>query len=86
MANYKIVVTQTAEKALYKLPKKIIPKIIGAIQALAINPYPIGCRKLMGEKNAFRIRIQNYRVIYEIHADIIEIKILKIGHRKDVYQ
>ncbi len=86
MANYKIIVTQTAEKALYKLSKKIIAKIMGAIQALAVNPYPIGCRKLMSEKNVFRIRVQSYRIIYEIYANLIEIKILKIGHRKDVYR
>lgn len=86
MTKYKIIVTQTAEKALYKLPKKIIPKILGAIQALSMNPYPTACRKLTGEKDTFRIRVQNYRIIYEIHGATIEIKILKIGHRKDVYR
>jgi len=84
--KYRLVVTQTAEKALYKLPKKIVPKILGAIQALSLNPYPFGCRKLAGEHDTFRIRVQTYRIIYEVHETTIEIKVLKIGHRKDVYR
>ena len=86
MANYKIVITETAERALYRLPKKIVPKIVAAIQSLTINPYPSGCRKLSGEQDTFRIRLGTYRIIYEIYKSTIEIKILKIGHRKDVYR
>lgn len=86
MVNYKIEVVQSAEKTLYKLPKKIIPKIIFAIQSLAHDPRPQGCRKLVGEQNTYRVRVQNYRIIYEIHDHLILIKVLKIGDRKNVYR
>lgn len=86
MADYKIEVVPSAEKTLLKLPKKIVPKIIAVIQSLAHDPRPQGCRKLAGEKNTYRIRVQNYRIIYEIYDNLILIKVLKIGDRKDVYR
>lgn len=86
MASYRIEVAKSAEKVLLKLPKKVVPDIIEAIHALADNPYPAGCRKMSGESNTFRIRVAVYRIIYEIHAQAILIKVLKIGHRKDVYR
>ncbi len=86
MANYKIEIARSAEKSLYHLPKEAIPKVVAAIQGLTFNPYPVGCRKLAGEENIFRIRVQVYRILYEVHQDLILIKVLKVGHRKDVYR
>lgn len=86
MANYKIEISTSAEKALKKIPNKDITKIVDAIQILAINPYPDICRKLSGEENTFRIRQGNYRIIYEVLGKKLLILILKIGHRKDIYR
>ena len=86
MAKYRIEVVRSAEKTLLSLPKPYIPKIVKAIRDLALNPYPAGCRKLAGQKSTFRIRVNVYRIIYEVHDDLILIKVLKIGHRKDVYR
>lgn len=86
MASYSIEIASSAEKALLKLPKKTVPVIISAIQSLADNPYPAGCRKLRGEEAAFRIRVGVYRIIYEVQTQQILIKVLKVGHRKDVYR
>lgn len=86
MAKYRVEVVRSAEKTLFSLPKPFIPKIVEAIQGLANNPYPTGCRKLAGQKSTFRIRVHVYRIIYEVYADLILIKVLKIGHRKDVYR
>lgn len=86
MEKYKITVSNSAEKILLRLSKEVVPRIVKAIQALAVNPYPVGCRKLSGEEHAYRIRVQNYRIIYEVHHAEIEIKVLKIGHRKDIYR
>ena len=85
MGKYRIEVVQSAERALGRLPRPILPKVLAAIQALSDNPYPHGCRKLAGEKNVFRIRVNVYRVLYEIHSNLVLVKVLKIGHRKDVY-
>lgn len=86
MAKYRVELTHSAEKTLFKLPKTVLPKILSALQGLAFDPFPAGCRKLSGEQNTFRIRVQNYRIIYEVHPEIILVKVLKIGHRKDIYR
>lgn len=86
MKKYKVEISRSAEKVLFRLPKQIIPKIIAAVQALAANPYPSGCRKLAGHENILRIRVNVYRIIYEIHDDLVLVRVLKIGHRKDIYR
>jgi mRNA interferase RelE/StbE len=86
MANYKISISLSAEKKLKKIPKKDLKKVIEKIQSLSITPFPQGCRKLSGEENIYRVRQGNYRVIYEVENKQLVILILKIGHRKDVYQ
>ncbi len=86
MAEYKIKISATAEKSLRKIPKKDLSKIIDSVKSLSINPYPDGCRKLEGEENIYRIRQGTYRIIYEIHKNILSILVLKIGHRKDIYR
>lgn len=86
MASYKIEITASAEKSLKKIPKKDIAKIVEAIQVLAISPFPEGCRKLKGEKDIYRVRQGNYRIIYEIFDKKLIVLILKIGHRKEIYK
>ena len=86
MANYNILISATAEKALKKIPKKDRGRIVRLIQTLAISPVPLGARKLMEEQNIYRIRQGNYRVIYELKNKKLLILILKIGHRKNIYR
>lgn len=86
MANYKIEISLSAEKALKKIPKKDIVKIVSLIQTLAISPYPSGCRKLSGEEYVYRVRQGTYRIIYEVQDKKLVILVLKIGHRKDIYK
>ena len=68
-----------------KLDKKIIPVIKAAIADLADNPRPYGYKKLKGE-DAYRIRVGDYRVIYEINDDKIIVTVVMVGHRKDIYK
>jgi mRNA interferase RelE/StbE len=86
MANYKVFISKTAEKALCSIPSNDCLRLIKATKSLASNPYPTGCRKLTGMENVFRIRVGPYRIIYEIIQKTISVTILKIGHRKDVYR
>jgi mRNA interferase RelE/StbE len=86
MANYRIEISSTAEKALKKIPKKDLIKIVESIQILAINPFPEGCRKLTGEEGTYRIRQGNFRIIYEVEGKKLKVLVLKIGHRKDIYR
>ncbi len=86
MANYRVELSASAEKALFKIPKKMVERITFELQALSHNPRPQGCKKLVGFQDVYRIRVGDYRIVYEIHAQIILVKVLKIGHRKEVYR
>jgi mRNA interferase RelE/StbE len=84
--RYGIRIAESAARSLKKLPPVIQTRIAARIEALANNPYPAGARKMVGEERAYRIRIGDYRVIYEVFEQTILVLILRIGHRKDVYR
>lgn len=86
MARYNLLISQSAEKTLKKLPTKEVSRVVAAIEKLAIDPRPQGCRKLSGEASAYRVRVGVYRIIYEVEDQILRILVLKIGHRKDIYR
>ncbi len=85
MAKYKIEVKKSAEKELRKIPKKELIKIIDQIGSLADNPHPPGSKKLTNQEK-YRIRIGNYRVLYNVEDEILTIFIIKVGHRKEIYR
>jgi len=86
MVSYKIEWRRSIKKDLKGISKSEIPKIIGAVQSLSEEPRPTGSKKLSGSEFTYRIRIGNYRVIYEIHDETILIEVVKLEHRKDVYK
>jgi mRNA interferase RelE/StbE len=83
--DYKIEIKKSAQKELKNLPDKALKKVIEKIGSLVTNPRPAGCKKLSGDEK-YRIRIGNYRVLYSIEDEILVIFIVKVGHRKDVYE
>ncbi len=82
---YTILVERYAQKQILKLDKKVIPLIKNAIAKLAENPRPNGYKNLKGEE-AYRIRVGDYRIIYEIDNDKIIVTVVSVGHRKEVYK
>jgi len=83
---YEIVVARSAEKDLKKIAADVRPKLVAAIRLLAVDPRPSGCRRLVGSANDWRIRVGDYRVIYEIADEVRIVRIMKIRHRKDSYR
>ncbi len=81
---YKISILRRAQKELADLPKTEFGRIRGAIFDLSENARPIGCKKLVG-REGWRIKIGNYRVIYEIEDNAKQITVLHVGHRRDIY-
>jgi len=75
---------ESAKKALNSLPADVQRRIINATAALAETPRPSGCKKLRG-RDAYRVRIGDYRVIYEIRDDELIVLIIRVAHRKEVY-
>ena len=83
---YEVSLEHRAERDLKKLPGEIFYRIIPYIKALSEDPKPSGCRKIKGSKNDWRIRIGEYRVIYEIDERVKAVKVMRVRHRKDVYR
>ncbi|MBU8901439.1 MAG: type II toxin-antitoxin system RelE/ParE family toxin [Victivallales bacterium] len=83
--NYEIQIKRKAQKSLAKIPEPFQTKIIASIRKLAKNPFPAQSKKLTG-RDAWRIRIGNYRAIYEIIDNELIIIVLDIAHRKDIYR
>lgn len=83
---YRILLERAAEKDLNRLAADVYKRVIAAIQALARNPRPSGCRKLAGSKNDWRIRVGDYRVVYEIADEIRVVRVNRVRHRREVYR
>lgn len=83
--SYSVAFKPSAEKELRKLRRDMIPTVVAAIRALGDEPRPHGCVKLSASLS-WRIRIGDYRVIYDIDDGNQKIEVLHIGHRRDVYR
>ena len=84
--KYRIDFKSSAAKALRKISKSDQKRIADKIDGLSENLPDPATTKMKGDNPFHRIRVGDYRIIYEIHEDILLIVILKIGHRKDVYR
>ena len=82
---YKIYIEKTAQKSLSKIDRRNQTRIINSIRSLAKEARPVNSKKLKG-RNAYRIRIGNYRIIYEIKQNELIILIVAIGHRRNIYR
>jgi mRNA interferase RelE/StbE len=83
---YRIQFTKEAQKQIEKLPKKVILKIFEKIEKLASDPKPPGSKSLKGKlAHYYRIRSGDYRVIYAVEDDKLVILVVKVAHRKDIY-
>lgn len=85
MASFKVSVKQSVAKDLRRIPKKEVARILKRIESLAREPRPPEVEKLSGQEK-YRIRQGVYRIIYEIKDQELVVVIVKVGHRRDVYQ
>jgi len=83
--NYAIEIKRNAQKSLLKITEPYQSKLIDAIYKLGKVPYGQGCKKLSG-RDAWRMRVGDYRVIYEVNDEDIIILVIKIAHRKEAYR
>ena len=86
MASYSVALAASAHKELRHLPRHQIPRIYQRIVELAANPRPHGVQKLVGEKDEYRVRQGDYRIVYHVDDTVREVTILRIRHRKDAYR
>ncbi len=85
MARYKVVITTSVQKYLDKLPDALADKLERAMIKLEDNARPNGCEKMAG-KNAYRIRVGDYRIIYTIQDKILLVTVIDAGHRREIYR
>ena len=81
---YRVLLERGAERDLGRLSTEVHERVVVAIKGLAVNPRPPACRKLTGTKNDWRIRVGDYRVIYEIADEIRIVRINRVRHRREV--
>lgn len=83
---YRIEVTPRAQKDLRALPVRERKRVADQIDALKTDPRPTGCKKLKGREDFYRVRVGDYRVVYQIEDEVLLILIVRVGDRKEIYE
>ena len=82
----RVVIPNSVRKTLETLEEPMRSRIIDRLDALAINPRPRGAVKMAGQHGTFRLRVGDWRIVYEVRDAELMILLLKIGHRREVYR
>ncbi|MDA2934820.1 type II toxin-antitoxin system RelE/ParE family toxin [Acidobacteria bacterium AH-259-D05] len=86
MARYEILIKPSAVKEIEAIPrKKDRRRIVDRIMGLGDDPRPVGCEKLSSQ-DRYRVRQGNYRIVYALEDSTMVVRIVKVGHREDVYR
>lgn len=85
MTIYRIEFAPTAARTFKKLSPEIQNRLSKTIDKLTGNPLPNGVKKLAGEDNLFRVRVGDYRIIYQLKSNELIILVVRVGHRRDIY-
>ena len=82
----RVITTPQANRQFEKLDRQFQDRVRRAIEALADNPRPMSCVKLSGPEGWYRIRVGDYRIIYDIQDRHLVVIVIRIGHRREVYR
>ena len=85
-SQWRIVVHREAKKELRRLPRHILQSALVGIHALAYDPYPAGCSKLRGYESLYRIRVGDWRIVYEADSKTRTVMVLRVASRGEVYR
>lgn len=83
--TYRVEFAPLARRQIKKLPGEVQKRIIDRVEELASNPRPAGVKKLVSEENLYRMRVGEYRAVYQIRDRELIVLIVKVGHRREVY-
>lgn len=84
--TYRIDFGPAAARQLRKLDPPARRRVQAAVELLADEPRPVGAKKLVGGGGEWRVRTGDYRVVYEIHDQVLVVLVVAVGHRRDIYQ
>ena len=83
--KFQIIWSESAAKELKKLDRTVANRIYKKVSQLSETPYHLDVTKMVGDPY-FRLRVGDYRIIFDIQNDMLRVLILKVGHRKNVYK
>ena len=86
MSRYRVEIARRAVKSVAQLPRREQQRIRAAIDLLADGPRPPGCVAVADEESVYRVRVSNYRILYEVIDGRLVIQVVRVGHRRDVYR
>ncbi len=86
MSEYRVEIARRAIKSIARLSLKEQLRIRAAIDLLAQQPRPPGCVALAGEDSVYRVRVGDYRILYQVIDKKLVIHVVRVGHRRDVYR
>ncbi len=86
MEPFEIQWRNSTKKDLRNLPRHEVARVVSEVADLASNPQPHGSQKLSGSERTYRIRVGDYRIVYEVFAESGIVEIQRVRHRKDVYR
>jgi mRNA interferase RelE/StbE len=84
--KYAVSIRPAAQRQFARLPAHIKKAVATEFEALADEPRPHGCRKLVGSADTYRVRVGDYRVVYQIDDGAHAVRVTVIGHRSEVYR
>jgi mRNA interferase RelE/StbE len=84
--SYTVHLTRKAERQVRKLAKADQRQLVPHIDSLAREPRPDGCKKLAGKRNIYRIRVGDFRILYQIEDKELLVLVAAIGQRRDIYE
>lgn len=85
MTQYSLRLSRQAATTLRTLPHPALARIQGALELLRVTPFPPAATRLRN-RSAYRVRVGDYRIIYEVEESTVLILVLAIGHRRDIYR
>ena len=86
MSRYTVEIARRAIKSIAGLPRHEQHRVRAAIDLLAAEPRPPNCVALTGEQSVYRVRVGDYRILYEVIDERLVIHVVRVGHRRDVYR
>ena len=86
MASFNLQWRTSTKKDLRKIPRDMVARIVAEVEKLADEPLPHGSEKLTGSDHTYRIRVGDYRVVYELLRVAKVVEIQRVRHRKNVYR
>ncbi len=84
--SYRLEIAPAAVRQLRKLDRAAQRRVQAAIELLASEPRPNGAKKLVGGAGEWRVRTGDYRIVYEIHDNVLLVLVVAVGHRRDIYE